>query len=67
MIELAKTPTVRRSLAARVARLWSIATAEERRQVTELEREHLRETRGQKLSPRQRLANLESVLSGRSS
>ena len=53
------------SLATRVGRLRAIMTPDQRQRATHLEADHLRTTRGQPLSLRQKLHLLESVLTER--
>ena len=64
-MKVTTNPPGGQSLAHRLGRLFAILTPDQRQRATDREAVHLRTTRGQPLSPRQRLHLLESVLTER--
>ncbi len=65
MTKLTTNPHKGQSLAHRMARLWAIMSPTQRQRATQLELDELHATRRHRLSPRQRLHLLESVVAER--
>ncbi len=65
MTKLTTNPHKGQSLANRMARLRAIMTPAQCQRATQIESDHLNDTRRHRLSPRQRLHLLESVVAER--